>query len=288
MSLLARVLIIVQALLVMVYLGVSATLFQHRRDWRGSYYSLKGRYGEMVKLAKREIGSVKAVFDKRKDFINLKNDEISKLKTEKDRADNELQARSQDLSRKTTDYQKLLQDHNKFATANDTLRNQIKSLRSDIDELQANLDENNRRRNVAETQVGRLETITTNLNSDIRDLSREFSEVQTRQRQKSLLIAMAEERGVSFATLVAGQPPKLVRGRVSAVKTDMDPPLVVIDVGSDDGVEIGYPLSVFRGRLFVGKLIVERVESGVAACRVHFAAEGQSIQPGDSITTRLP
>ena len=39
MSLLAKVFIVLQALLVMTYLGVTATLYQHRRDWKQTLVS---------------------------------------------------------------------------------------------------------------------------------------------------------------------------------------------------------------------------------------------------------
>jgi hypothetical protein len=288
MSLLAKLFIIVQCLLVMVYLGVASTLYQHRRDWRDSYGQMKQRYHEMTVQATKKISELRETVKVKKQFLGLKDAEINSLKREKGRADSDYQDKNTALSQKNTEFAKLQDTNRKLATAYDNAFNSVRSLRSSIKELQDNLNQNIRRRGVAEAQVARLKTTTLNLDTDVQDLAKEYSGVSRALRQKTLLIAMAEERGVNFASLLAGPPARLVRGRVSAVKTDISPALIVIDVGSDDRVEIGYPLSVYRGNVFVGKVIVERVEATASACRLEFAAEGQSIQPGDEVTTRLP
>ena len=99
---------------------------------------------------------------------------------------------------------------------------------------------------------------------------------------------MAEERGVNFAVLLDGPPVPLIKGSVGAVKADVEPALVLIDVGTNDKVEEGFRFAVYRDDVFVGKLIVERVESDAAACSVQWVVEGGQVQVGDNVTTRLP
>ena len=288
MSPLAKILIVVQALLVMSYLGVSSTLYQHRNDWRRSFISLKGRYTKTAKRASEEISSLRNTLKERNEFINLKEVEIGDLSKELKRAEADFTSKDQELARKTSEFDRLQQANTSLSTTNGTLNNTLESKRSSRDDLEARLNENIRRRQIAESQASRLQSETRRLVADLKGLNKNYSEVHDRLREKSLLIAMAEERGVNFATLLAGPPANLVRGRVAVVKSDMDPALVLVDIGEDSGVEIGYPLSVYRGKVFVGKLIVEHVESTASACRVLYVAEGQAMQPGDSVTTRLP
>ncbi len=59
MSLLAKVFVVIMTVLIMVYLGVSATLYQHRRDWRNSYAKLKERYKTSVQYASKEIEALR-------------------------------------------------------------------------------------------------------------------------------------------------------------------------------------------------------------------------------------
>ena len=61
MGLLAKILIVVQAVLVFTYLGVSASLFQHRRDWRTGYAKLKERYGKLARVSASKITNSIAV-----------------------------------------------------------------------------------------------------------------------------------------------------------------------------------------------------------------------------------
>lgn len=288
MSLLAKLFIIVQAILVMTYLGVASTLYQHRRDWRNSYTQLKKRYHDMTVKATGVISGLRKTVEERKKFITTKEEEINDLKRERKKAKDDYTNKNTALGEKRDEYRELMKTNRQLSNAFDNAKADVSTLRKDIDRLQEDLNENGRREGVAEQQVARLKTLTLNLETDVEDLRKEYTVVSRSLRKKTLLIAMAEERGVNFASLLGGPPARLVRGRVSAVKTDLSPALVVIDVGSDDQVEIGYPMSVYRGNVFVGKIIVERVESAASACRVEFAAEGQSIQPGDEVTTRLP
>ena len=87
MSPLAKILIVVQALLVMSYLGVSSTLYQHRNDWRRSFISLKGCYTKTAKRASEEISSLRNTLKERNEFINLKEVEIGDLSKELKRAE---------------------------------------------------------------------------------------------------------------------------------------------------------------------------------------------------------
>jgi hypothetical protein len=288
MSLLAKLFIIVQALLVMVYLGVASTLYQHKRDWRDSYQQLKQRYHQLTVKSTKKISTLRQTVKVRKEFLGRKDDEINDLKSEKRRAESDYQDKNTALSQKKDEFDKLMETNRSLATNNDNATNSRRSLRDENDRLQKSLNQNIRRRGIAEQQVARLKTVTLNLDTDVGDLRKEYTGVSRALREKTLLIAMAEERGFNFAKVLAGAPARLVRGRVSAVKTDISPALIVIDVGSDDQVEIGYPMSVYRNNVFVGKIIVERVESTASACRLEFPVTGQTIQPGDEVTTRLP
>ena len=167
-------------------------------------------------------------------------------------------------------------------------QNEARSLREQIDQRKRELEENVRRRTIAEKQAARLQVITNSLEDDISEITKEYSDVRNRLRDKLLLIAMVQEKGLDFSTLLAGMPTKLIKSRVAAVKNDLSPALIVIGVGSDDSVEIGYTFSVIRGKQFIAKLIVESVKPSYSACRIKFAAEGQNIEPGDVVTTRLP
>ena len=66
-----------------------------------------------------------------------------------------------------------------------------------------------------------------------------------------------------------------------------DPPLVLLSIGRDEGVQPGFSFSIYRAATFVGKVQIERVNADSCAGIVLFAAEGQRVQAGDAAATRL-
>src|SRR5580704_14640050 len=99
MSLLAKVFVVIQTVLILVYLGVSATLYQHRRDWRNSYQKLKERYKVSVQLASKEIDALRNGISAKNSFISKKQEEVSDLKRSLDSQNLELAKSKQDFNR---------------------------------------------------------------------------------------------------------------------------------------------------------------------------------------------
>ena len=130
-----------------------------------------------------------------------------------------------------------------------------------------------RRAVMAEAQAEALQGRVTSLEKDVRDLRRPVS--------------MAEFDGVDTTLFVSGPPVPRIDGSVTAVRADVEPAVVLLSVGSDDGVERGFHFSVYRGSLFVAKVVVEHVLSDSARCRVLFTVTGEELRSGDSAATRL-
>src|SRR5437016_5677488 len=98
MSLHTKVYVVIQAVLIMVYLGVSATLYQHKRDWRNGFQKLKERYRVSTQLAAKEIDALRAGVRAKNDFISQKQGEVSQHKQELDRQNTALDRVSTDLN----------------------------------------------------------------------------------------------------------------------------------------------------------------------------------------------
>src|SRR5687768_15979940 len=81
MSLLAKIFIVIQTVLIMTYLGMTATLYQHRRDWRTSYQKLKNRYTTAVGRAQKEIQVLRTYVIAKDELITSKEREVRTLKT---------------------------------------------------------------------------------------------------------------------------------------------------------------------------------------------------------------
>lgn len=136
---------------------------------------------------------------------------------------------------------------------------------------------------------GRLEARLADLeqlrSTELRELRHELARTRAELREKELLLHMAGSEPRLLLHRQALVP--AIGGVVVAVQTDVDPQLVLLSVGSDDGVEKGFHFSIYRGSRFVGKVVVEKVLRDSAGCRVLFTAEGHDVRPGDSAATRL-
>lgn len=97
---------------------------------------------------------------------------------------------------------------------------------------------------------------------------------------------LVEDKGVG-SQILPGPPVPEIHGVVRATKDSVEPPLVLLNVGSDDEVEEGFRFSIYRGTSFVGKVVVERVLKDSSGCRVLFVVEGERVRPGDKAATRL-
>ena len=287
MSLLAKVFVVIMTVLIMVYLGVSATLYQHRRDWRSGYAKLKERYKTSVQLASKEIDTLRAGVRAKNEFIGLKQQEVSDLKKELDRQNGELVKVKSDLNGANSRYDDMSRKFDSSEKAKSQLQEEITKQRARNDELQTNLDTATRRREIAEGQVARLTQYKATLEKDLGDMRQSFAETRNKLKQTEMTIAMLEDKGVNIVSIIAGPPVPAIDARVAGVKTDVTPGLVLLSVGSDDKVEKGFHFSIYRGSEFIGKVVVEKVLKDSCGCRVLFTKEGATINAGDSAATRL-
>jgi predicted nucleic acid-binding Zn-ribbon protein len=287
MSLLAKIFIVMQTVLIMVYLGMTATLYQHRRDWRTSYQKLKHRYTTSVSRAQKEIQALRTYVQSKDELITSKQREVVSLKSSLDQQVALAQRNNQLYQDKTTEFNQLNQNFTNLSRNLSDANTRNKQLDDRKAELEGLLEVATNRRETAEGQVARLTTLNTNLEQDLGDLRTQFADTRQKLREKELLISMVEGSGVDIELLVPGPPVPAIDGNVVAIKTDVNPPLVLLSVGQDDRVERGFHFSIYRGSKFVGKVVVERVLRDSAGCRVLFTADGQQIQPGDNAATRL-
>ncbi|MBX3467541.1 MAG: hypothetical protein KF878_11685 [Planctomycetes bacterium] len=287
MSLLAKIFIVIQTVLVMVYLGMTATLYQHRRDWRTSYQKLKTRYTTMVSRSQKEIQALRTFVIAKDELVASKEREVRSLKTSLDQQVALAQRNNQLLQEKTVEFNQLNQNMTRLSQRLEEALQFNRQLNDRKSELEGLLEVATNRRETAEGQVARLTTYTTSLEQDLADLRTQFADTRRLLREKELMISMAQGAGVDFELLVPGPPVPAIDGNVVAVKTDVSPPLVLLSVGLDDKVERGFHFSIYRGTKFIGKVVVERVLRDSAGCRVLFTADGAQIQPGDNAATRL-
>lgn len=92
--------------------------------------------------------------------------------------------------------------------------------------------------------------------------------------------------GLSFSVCNFGSlsplPSADICGVVAAFNAEAD--VLVVSVGTDDGVEEGHEVTIQRGNQSIGKAKVTRVTPDMAGARILWFESGQRIQVGDSAT----
>lgn len=162
-------------------------------------------------------------------------------------------------------------------------------VQQDLNRLNDQLTLAVRRRDVATAGRHRLEHQTDQIEQDLQSLREAYKENRRRLREKETLISLLESpnQNKEFSNhRPPGPPVPAIDGHVVSVSpaTSLS---VMLSVGSDHMVEVGYRFSIYRGPEFVGKVVVERTLPGRSACRLLFVADGEAVRPGDSAATRL-
>jgi hypothetical protein len=95
-------------------------------------------------------------------------------------------------------------------------------------------------------------------------------------------LALYKETFGSIPNAIVMKP---VQGVVTGIDEDLN--IVLISVGTDDDVAVGYTFKVFRGGEFVGMLVVDRVGPDWAAGHMDKDESKSFPQRGDDVATKL-
>ncbi len=75
-----------------------------------------------------------------------------------------------------------------------------------------------------------------------------------------------------------------IEGSVSAVDRDLG--LVILSVGSDDDVEVGFEFTVYRRDTYIAMVVVEKVLDDMCGARVTHLDKDAEVQAGDNVMLR--
>ncbi|MEM7166220.1 MAG: hypothetical protein AAF581_12190 [Planctomycetota bacterium] len=285
MSALAKVLVVLNLVLVLFFVGVSSTLFTTRKNWKEASEHAMKQYENDVK-------AVTTVNSTLRDQLGVQKTNNTSLRGERDSLQakrNELEGEIASLSNNLKDLDSQLKTTNQNlqdrqsayeeqVARNDRLEKDLQAARADqVAAQNAKQD--------AETRRARAMLDAQQLAKQSSELSKELASAREELQEKSELIAAAIDNGVDFSTMFAIKPPPPISGVVAAVSPDVN--LVVLDVGADDEVKHGYEFTIYRGDRFIGKAKVQNVLDDMAGARVLFVEDGEQVRQGDRVSTRV-
>lgn len=282
MSVVAKILVVLNLFLAIGFLGASATFL-------GVQENYKVQLAETEETLGVEIADLKAQKDKLgKDL----NDQRS-LSAEKQAANEglaaQLQAQNDEFVRMAEVHNQLLGQKELLAQTASDLQKTIDSLNDDktrlIDEKDSALGEKRTaidERNAAVTEQKRLENEILGLNDAVAELEKRLVSTAKQLEDTDLVVALYKEHyGEIGETL--GVP--AIKAVVAGANNDLN--IVLLSVGRDDGVKPGYKFTIYRNNEYVGTVVVDRVEKDHCSGYSKKEIERLPISVGDKGTTRF-
>ncbi|MHC4599778.1 MAG: hypothetical protein ACYS47_12305 [Planctomycetota bacterium] len=113
------------------------------------------------------------------------------------------------------------------------------------------------------------------------DLDERIARIERRMEE---LLDLAQKMGGKENEEPEDSNPKIA-GQIVGVSNRIN--LVVINVGEEDGVRVGFEFTIHRKGEFLGKLVVAKVYPRQSACRVTSSLDGMKVHQGDKVTARV-
>ncbi|MCX7703306.1 MAG: hypothetical protein N2234_04295 [Planctomycetota bacterium] len=284
MSVLAKVFVIIVLVFSIAMLSVTAALYHHRVNWREQFEKLQIEYMKLKEIDDSRITYLEnALKDKDAELEKMHN-RMLQLTSYVEDLKKEARNKSTQLIIETQEMALLLRDHARLVAILETKDNRITLLESENHTLKNTNATLMARKNTAENQVVRLSRMKLYLEKSLRDLREEFTKVRRELDEKTMALEHLITLGVPVWELVTLSPPPKIDGQVLA--SDEETKLVVLSVGMEQGVKIGYQFTIFRGTRFIARVIVEKVWKDACGARVIFSVD--KIEKLDSASTRLP
>lgn len=263
MSTLSKLFVVMIMVLALVLLGVNATLFAMRADFKHKWVEETRYHYQTTMIKSAEIADREA-------RNQLLTESLNKGKADLQTAETEIASTRAQLEDARKQMGIMQTEIDKFAVGVGTLGRQLESQLQQIAAWEAEAKtqkeraaaaHNQRMTATQDLQYQRQES--ERLSKDLGSLEATYQELARDRQRLQETIAHLNAMGVRTDVIA---PRKALSGQVTAVATELD--LVVISIGRDAGVNEGDEFTIYRANLFVGKITIDRVDRAWASGRV--------------------
>ncbi len=265
--------IFVFAVLIMsvVFMSFAVAIFSSHTNWQAESERLQD-----------ELATAQAERDAKEARLTELTEQVAESEADRDEVVAKLEAaltakdsELQDLRKKRdADLEKLSNDIEELVAAKlerDKAEKLVNDLRQEIDGLQENL----------KSSVNRGATLAAELHQAESSLAMATERKQQLEEQVQTARTVLQQNGLSL------ERPKHIVPLVDGVITAVADDLVEVSIGSDDGLQPGHELEVFRADEYVGRLRVVSVKPDRAVVRILKDYSRGIVQRGDRVATRL-
>jgi predicted nuclease with TOPRIM domain len=282
MSVVAKILVVLNLFLAIGFLGASATFLGVQENYKVQLAETSAKMqGEIDDLTTQKQKLGKDLSDQRA------------LSAEK-QANNEgltaqAEAQEQEFGRLREVHNQLLGQYERMAQTGKDLQSTIDSLNADknrlINEKDSALGEKRDAvdaKNNAITEQKRLENEILGLQDQVGELEVRLVATALQLEKTDLVVALYKD---AYGELGPGVGQKAVKAVVSGVNNDLN--IVLLSVGRDDNVQPGYTFTIYRNNEYVATVVVDKVDKDHCSGYSKKEVERLPISVGDKGTTRF-
>jgi predicted nuclease with TOPRIM domain len=283
MSVVAKILVVLNLFLAIGFLGASATFL-------GVQENYKVKLEESTEAMGVEIADLKAQKDKLgKDLNDQRTLSAEKVANNEGLAA-QLSAQDEEMGRIREVNNQLLGQYERLSQTATDLQQTIDSLNSDknrlIEEKDSALGEKRSavdEKNDAVTEQKRLESEILGLQDQVAELEKRLVSTSTQLEDTNLVVALYEEKFGPVVESIRGVP--VIKTVVAGVNEDLN--IVLFTVGRDDNVKPGYEFTIYRNNEYVATVVVDKVEKDHCSGYSKKEIQRLPIVVGDLGTTRF-
>ncbi len=273
--------VFVMSLMLMTFAGV---IYMSHVNWKDEVYRepkdcLPGQqpgYAHQIKRAQEERAELEAAITSLQQKVaeseQSRDQVVAKLQTAIVQKDQELQSLRADKDKRQAEMEKAVEDVR-------SLRDDLLAADKAVEQLQAQVKAQQEK---VDAQVDK----SSQLSASLAEAQAQLTIAEERKAQLEKQVANARilltQNGLTVDSLPKDRVPTL-DGDVIAVAAGS----IQVSLGSDDGLQVGHTLEVYRGGEYIGRAVVKTVMHDHAVAEIVKAYARGVVQRGDKVTTRL-
>jgi len=276
---------VVVLVLSLIYVGVSAVSFATREKWRTQYVELQDQKTQI----ERELNSTIAALEQDKQRLSsqlgTKSNDLLQLEerwTKLDAENKSLIAQNQELGNR---YVQLRDSLDKLSEKYDSAFQLVQDFQTQLADTEDKLRAMTKERDELSEQRQRLEGNLSRTNVELEQTKKALANASRQRDKLEEIVAALKQRGLAVDEIAGALEVPPIRG--SVVNFDTQYGLVLVNVGSQDGVKKGFEFVVSRGGEYVSKIVIHEVYDEIAAGKSLEGYTRKPIRRGDRVDTRL-
>ena len=285
MSTMAKVFVVINLLLGVAFVTVTCVVFAQQQNYKAladdtakSFNELRSQAEARISDLGGKLNDANMAINKQKGEIANRDVEIASLKSEKATLKTDVANRDKQILDLGTSLAGLNTSYKDLVTEKQGIQKRLE----DEQKLRADSES---RLTLAEDELVKSRRGNDKLAAEVADLNNTIAKLEGNVGRLDGIVGYYRERYPSDIPTEGQAVPPPIRAKVEGVNEELG--IVMLSVGAEHNVQIGYTFHVYREGSYIGEVQVDRVYPVKSAARIKRDMTPGRIQMGDGATTRL-